>query len=96
MVCNAFLFTFLANKIFFLSAKLSNCDSTACINGVPSLERISIKLANFFKPETSHLDYTVKNNQYCAEGDPHPNTEGHIQWANQLKDFIDDHNLCPR
>ena len=51
---------------------------------------------NFFKPETSHLDYTVKNNQYCAEGDPHPNTEGHIQWANQLMDFIDDHNLCPR
>jgi hypothetical protein len=55
-----------------------------------------IDKTNFFKPETSHLDHTVQNNQHCAKGDPHPNTEGHIQWAKQLKDFIDDHDLCPR
>jgi hypothetical protein len=47
----------------------------------------------FFKSETSHLDYTVANNQQCKEGDPHPNEEGHKDWANQLKEFIDANNL---
>ena len=47
----------------------------------------------FFKPETSHLDYTVANNQQCKEGDPHPNEEGHMDWARQLKEFIDANNL---
>ena len=47
----------------------------------------------FFKPETSHLDYTVENNQQCKSGDPHPNTEGHKEWAKQLKEFIDANNL---
>ena len=32
------------------------------------------------------LDYTVENNQQCKSGDPHPNTEGHKEWAKQLKD----------
>tara|TARA_Y100000389_G_scaffold99963_1_gene96734 strand:- start:368 stop:961 length:594 start_codon:yes stop_codon:yes gene_type:complete len=47
----------------------------------------------FFKPETSHLDYTVANGQQCKDGDPHPNEAGHKDWAKQLKEFIDANNL---
>ena len=47
----------------------------------------------FFKPDTSHLDYTVANKQECKPGDPHPSTVGHIDWAGQLKEFIDANNL---
>ena len=47
----------------------------------------------FFRPDTSHLDYTVANKQECKPGDPHPSTEGHKDWANQLKEFIDANNL---
>ena len=47
----------------------------------------------FFKPETSHLDYTVANKQECKPGDPHPSTAGHMDWAGQLKEFIDANNL---
>ena len=47
----------------------------------------------FFKPDTSHLDYTVANKQECKPGDPHPSTEGHKDWAKQLKEFIDANNL---
>ena len=53
----------------------------------------SINKERFFRPETSHLDYTVKNNQHCKPGDPHPNTEGHKQWAVHLKEFIDANDL---
>lgn len=47
----------------------------------------------FFKPETSHLDYTRENNQQCKEGDEHPSVAGHKDWAGQLKEFIDANNL---
>lgn len=47
----------------------------------------------FFKPNTSHLDYTVANKQECKPGDPHPSTVGHMDWAGQLKEFIDANNL---
>ena len=47
----------------------------------------------FFKPETSHLDYTIANKQECKPGDPHPSTAGHKDWATQLKEFIDAKDL---
>ena len=47
----------------------------------------------FFKPETSHLDYTRENSQQCKPGDEHPNVAGHKDWAGQLKEFIDANNL---
>ena len=47
----------------------------------------------FFKPDTSHLDYTVANKQECKPGDPHPSTVGHMDWAGQLKESIDANNL---
>ena len=52
-----------------------------------------IEKKRFFKPETSHLDYTRENNQQCKVGDEHPNVAGHKDWAGQLKEFIDANNL---
>jgi hypothetical protein len=52
-----------------------------------------IEKKRFFKPETSHLDYTRENNQQCKAGDEHPNVAGHKDWAGQLKEFIDANNL---
>ena len=53
----------------------------------------AVDKTRFFKPETCHLDYTIENNQSCAPGDHHPSTEGHKDWAKQLKEFIDANNL---
>ena len=53
----------------------------------------SLNKKRFFRPETSHLDFTVQNGQECKPGDPHPNTEGHTQWATLMKEFIDANNL---
>ena len=47
----------------------------------------------FFKSDTSHAVYTAYNRQECTPNDPHPNTEGHKDWAAQLKGFIDANNL---
>jgi len=52
-----------------------------------------INTKRYFKPETSHLDFVEKNNYHCQPGDPHPNVEGHKEWAKQLKEFIDASNL---
>jgi len=47
----------------------------------------------FYKPYTSHLDFIQKNNYIVSPNDPHPSLEGHLQWASQLKEFIDANNL---
>jgi len=47
----------------------------------------------FYKPDTSHLDFIQKNNYIVSPNDPHPSLEGHLQWASQLKEFIDANNL---
>jgi hypothetical protein len=52
-----------------------------------------IDKTRFFRPETSHIDYTVENKQHCVPGDPHPSTEGHKDWAAQILKFIDANNL---
>ena len=53
----------------------------------------AIDKTRFFKPETSHYDYILENKLVANMNDPHPNTQGHIEWAKQLKDFIDANNL---
>ena len=53
----------------------------------------TIDTKRFFRPETSHLDYTVEHKQHCKPGDPHPNAQGHKEWAGYLKEFIDANNL---
>jgi|TARA_Y100000817_G_scaffold42492_1_gene29216 hypothetical protein len=52
-----------------------------------------INKKRFFKPKTSHLDYTREKSQQCKPDDEHPNEEGHRDWANQLKEFIDANDL---
>jgi hypothetical protein len=52
-----------------------------------------IDKTRYFRPETSHKDYTVENNQHCSPGDIHPSPEGHKDWAKQLKEFIDANDL---
>lgn len=66
-------------------AKISNSDIQLLFD--------KIDKKRFFKPDTSHLDYTRENNQQCKPGDEHPNVEGHKDWAQQLKTFIDANDL---
>ena len=47
----------------------------------------------FYKLDSSHYDFVIKNNLIVSADDPHPSTEGHTKWAEQLKDFIDANNL---
>jgi hypothetical protein len=47
----------------------------------------------YFKPTFSHMEYTEQNKQHCAPDDHHPSPEGHRDWAEQLKEFIDANNL---
>ena len=53
----------------------------------------ALDLKRFFKPETNHYDFVIKENIVVSPNDPHPSVEGHTQWANQLKEFIDANNL---
>ena len=47
----------------------------------------------YFRPDYSHLEYTEENKQHCAPGDHHPSADGHRDWAQQIKEFIDANNL---
>ena len=53
----------------------------------------AIDMKRFFKPSVSHLEYITDKNLIVSPSDPHPSTEGHVQWATQLKEFIDANNL---
>ena len=66
-------------------AKISNPDIQLMFD--------TLNKKRFFRPDSSHLEFTIKNKQECKPGDPHPNTQGHVQWAEQLKEFIDANNL---
>ena len=53
----------------------------------------SLNLKRFFQPESSHYEYILEKKLIVSPNDPHPSTEGHVQWANMLKEFIDANNL---
>ncbi len=53
----------------------------------------SVDKSRYFKPETSHRNWTDEHNQHCSPDDYHPSAEGHQDWAKQLKKFIDANNL---
>tara|TARA_E500000331_G_scaffold332068_1_gene354951 strand:- start:7086 stop:7754 length:669 start_codon:yes stop_codon:yes gene_type:complete len=55
--------------------------------------REAINMDRFFNPKISHLEYILDKGLVSSPHDPHPSTEGHRQWAEQLKDFIDANNL---
>ena len=55
--------------------------------------RNAINMDRFFSPEISQLEFVADKRLIVSPQDPHPSAEGHIQWAKQLKDFIDTNNL---
>ena len=55
--------------------------------------RDAINMDRFFSPKISHYEYIIDKGLVSSQADPHPSAEGHRQWAEQLKDFIDANNL---
>jgi hypothetical protein len=53
----------------------------------------AIDMKRFFNPKVSHLEYITEKNLIVSPNDPHPSTDGHTEWANQMKEFIDANNL---
>ena len=53
----------------------------------------TIDMRRFFKPDTSHYDFVMKDKLIVSPEDPHPSAEGHLQWTKQLKEFIDANDL---
>jgi hypothetical protein len=53
----------------------------------------AIDMKRFFNPMTSHFEFIMDKNWIVSPADPHPNTQGHQEWAKQLKGFIDANNL---
>jgi hypothetical protein len=47
----------------------------------------------FFKFDTSHYDFIMRDGLIVSPNDPHPSVDGHVKWAEKLKDFIDANNL---
>ena len=64
-------------------------------NGILDFKVISnaINMDRFFNPTVSQLEFVTDKNLIVSPADPHPSTEGHQQWAIQLKEFIDANNL---
>lgn len=64
-------------------------------NGILDFKVISnaINMDRFFNPTVSQLEFVTDKNLIVSPADPHPSTEGHQQWAIQLKKFIDANNL---
>ena len=55
--------------------------------------RDAINMDRFFRPKVSQYEFILDKGLVSSPNDPHPSAEGHRQWAEQLKDFIDANNL---
>ena len=53
----------------------------------------AIDMKRFFNPMTSHFEFVMDKKWIVSPGDPHPSTQGHRVWAEQLKEYIDANNL---
>ena len=53
----------------------------------------AIDMKRFFNPMTSHFEFVMDKNWIVSPADPHPSTQGHQGWAEQLKEYIDANNL---
>jgi hypothetical protein len=53
----------------------------------------AIDITRFFNPTSSHYEYILDKKLIASPADPHPSTQGHQEWAKQLKEFIDANNL---
>ena len=52
----------------------------------------AIDWSHVYSPTYSQLDYVNENGHRVSAEDRHPNPQGHINWSNQLIDFMS--NLC--
>ena len=83
---------FVANKIpYVMFNSLPNYVDTS----IPDFKTIAtaIDYTRFFSPEQSQMEFIQKKNLIASQDDPHPSTEGHTQWAQQLQEFIDANDL---
>lgn len=68
-------------------------------NSITGVNKDILKLSSaldkkrFFQIDNSHYDYVIKNKLIVSPSDPHPSTDGHMQWATQLTEFIDANDL---
>ena len=53
----------------------------------------AINMDRFFSPNLSHYEFILDKGLVSSKNDPHPSAEGHRQWAEKLKEFIDANNL---
>ena len=53
----------------------------------------AIDMKRFFNPMTSHFEFVMDKNWIASPNDPHPSSQGHQVWAEQLKEYIDANNL---
>ncbi len=55
--------------------------------------RDAINMDRFFSPKVSQMEYILDKGLVSSPNDPHPSAEGHRQWAEMLKEFIDANDL---
>ena len=53
----------------------------------------AIDMKRFFNPLSSHFEFVMDKKWIVSPADPHPSTQGHQVWAEQLKEYIDANNL---
>lgn len=83
---------FVANKIpYVMYNSLPNYVDTS-IKDFATMSK-SIDFTRFFSPMKSQLEFIQDNKLIASEDDPHPSAEGHVQWAQQIMEFIDANNL---
>jgi hypothetical protein len=68
-----------------ISLNLSYKDFKDCFDNIDQ--------SRYFKIETSQYQQIMRTNDVVSPQDPHPNTQGHKNWAQQLIEFIDANDL---
>jgi len=53
----------------------------------------ALDMKRFFEPKSSHYEYVLDKKLIVSPNDPHPSTEGHKQWSQMIKEYIDVNNL---
>ena len=68
-----------------ISINLSYKDFKDCFDNIDQ--------SRYFQIGSSQYQQIMKTNDIVSPQDPHPNTQGHKDWAQQLIEFIDANNL---
>jgi hypothetical protein len=83
---------FVANKIPYV---MYNALPNYVDHSIEDFKTMSdaIDQTRFFSPDKSHMEFIQEKKLISSPDDPHPSSEGHNQWAQQLTEFIDANNL---